>query len=157
MNSSRRIEPRTQLFARVLGPYLVFLTVIALARASDVRTLMSEFGANRVWPWVTGVFVLLCGLVIVTLHPRYGNAPAFIVSLVGWLTVLKGVLLLAVPNDYVSAGNSILNSGGWWEAVMVVTAVTGIYLSYVGWTPVGGSAETRMQVAAGSDGPRTAQ
>ena len=73
MSSSQRIEPRTQLFARILGPYLVMLTVIALVRASDVRTLLSEFGANPLWPWVTGAFVLLCGLVIVTLHPHYGR------------------------------------------------------------------------------------
>lgn len=149
MNASRRIEPRTQLFARILGPYLVILTVIALARASDVRTLLSEFGANPVWPWVAGAFVLLGGLVVVTLHPLYGNAPAFTVSLLGWLTVLKGALLLAVPDGYVSAGDSVVHSGGWWEAVLVVAAVTGVYLTYVGWIAIDRSAEAPTSVAAG--------
>lgn len=146
MNSSRRIEPRTQLFARILGPYLVVVTVIALVRASDVRAVLSEFGASPVWAWVSGAFVLLFGLVIVALHTRYDSAPAIMVSLIGWLTVLKGALLLAVPNDYVSAGNSLENSGGWWEAVMVVAAVTGIYLCYVGWVPMGRSAKTPTSV-----------
>lgn len=155
MNSSRRIEPRTQLFARILGPYLVVVTVIAMVRASDVRALLSEFGASPVWAWVSGAFVLLFGLVIIALHPRYDSAPAFVVSLIGWMTLLKGVLLLAVPNDYVSAGNSLVNSGGWWEAVMLVAAVTGVYLSYVGWTPGGRSAETPASVEMESEHPPT--
>ncbi|MDT5347918.1 MAG: hypothetical protein QOH91_1205 [Mycobacterium sp.] len=48
------------MFSPSAGPDLV--TVTAVARASQMRTLASEFGANAVWAFVTGAFIRLSGL-----------------------------------------------------------------------------------------------
>jgi hypothetical protein len=71
------------MFARVLGPFLVVVTATAVARTSDMRTLLSAFGANFVWPWVTGAFILLSGLVVVALHQYWRGVAAVIVSVLG--------------------------------------------------------------------------
>ncbi|ETZ99999.1 hypothetical protein I547_5217 [Mycobacterium kansasii 824] len=62
------------MFARVMGPFLVIVTVTAIARTSEMRMLLTEFRANFVWPWVGGAFTLLTGLVVVALH-RHWRAP----------------------------------------------------------------------------------
>jgi hypothetical protein len=36
------------MFARVLGPYLVVVTATAVARTSEMRTLLSQFSENFV-------------------------------------------------------------------------------------------------------------
>jgi hypothetical protein len=100
-----------------------------------VRTLLSEFSENSVWPWATGAFVLLGGLVVIALHQYWRGASAIIVSILGWLTALKGLLLLAIPQTYISFGQSAMDAGGWWQSGMVVTTVVGLYLTYVGWFP----------------------
>ncbi len=123
------------MFARVLGPYLVIVTITAVARASQMRTLASEFGANPAWAWVTGAFILLAGLVVVALHQYWGSAAAIIVSVLGWMTALKGLFLLAIPRSYVSAVNSAVDPSIWWRAGFVVIALVGLYLTYVGWAP----------------------
>jgi hypothetical protein len=122
------------MFARVLGPYLVIITCAALARASHLRTLLRDFGSSSVWPWVTGAFVLLGGLTVVALHQYWRGTAAVIVSLIGWLTTLKGVALVAFPRPYISAGESAVD-GTWWWIVMVIVALAGLYLTYVGWIP----------------------
>lgn len=135
MSPLQQSEARTRLFARVLGPYLVIVTATALARASHMRTLLHDFGSSSVWPWVTGAFVLLCGLVVIALHQYWRGTAAVIVSVVGSLTALKGLALLAFPEPYISAGESAVGRGNWWQAIMVITALAGVYLTYVGWVP----------------------
>jgi len=137
MNSARQVDARTRMFSRVLGPYLVIVTISALTRGSQMSTLIHDFGSNSVWPWVSGAFVLLGGLVVVTMHQNWRGAPATIVSLVGWLTVLKGTALLTFPGRYLSAGEVVIDSGGWWwRVVMMISTLAGLYLTYVGWAPI---------------------
>ncbi|MGV0792509.1 hypothetical protein [Mycolicibacterium sp. XJ1819] len=155
MTTARQSEIRTRLFARVLGPYMVFAAVVAMVRASEMPDLLSEFSANTVWPWVTGALVLLSGLIVVALHPYWRGIAATIVSVIGCLTALKGALLLAIPQTYLSAADSMVDAGRWWMAIEVVVAVAGLYLVYVGWAPTHGrqaahseSSSVNLQTAA---------
>ena len=132
---SQRSQTRTRLFARVLGPFLVIVDVTAVVRASDMRGILSEFVANSLWAWVVGSFVLLGGLTMVALHQYWRGAAAIIVSVVGWLVVLRGVLLLAFPHTFVSIANSMVGAETWWRALCVAFALVGLYLTYAGWVP----------------------
>jgi hypothetical protein len=134
MNNPQQTEARTRMFARVLGPYLVVVTITAVARASQMRTLVSEFGTNSVWAFVTGAFILLSGLIVVALHQYWRGAAAIIVSVLGWMTAIKGLALLAFPQAYISTVNSAVDAV-WWRAGFVVIALVGLYLTYVGWAP----------------------
>jgi hypothetical protein len=133
MSISQQSEARTRMFARVLGPYLVIVAITAVARASQMRPLASEFGANPVWAFVTGAFILLSGLIVIALHQYWRGSAAIIVSVLGWMTVAKGVSLLAVPQTYISAVNSAVEPTIWLRAGFVVVALVGLYLTYVGW------------------------
>lgn len=136
MSTSLQSEVRTRQFARVLGPYLVVVTATALVRASDMRTLLSEFDENSLWAWVTGAFVLLSGLVVIGLHQQWRGVAAIIVSGLGWLTALKGFFLLAFPQPYISVADSMIDAGRWWwQPVMVLMGLVGLFLTYVGWAP----------------------
>ena len=135
MSAPHQTEARTRMFARVIGPFLVIVTVTAVWRASRMRTLLSEFDANSMWPWVTGAFVLLAGLIVIALHQYWRGAAAIIVSLVGWMTALKGLFLLAFPQTYVSAANSAVDAVTWWRSGFLVMALVGLYLTFVGWAP----------------------
>ena len=133
MSSSQESQHSTRMFARVLGPFLVISCVTAVVRASDMRALVTDFGANPVWPWVTGAFILAGGLVIVALHQYWRGAAAIIVSLAGWLLVLRGLFLLAFPTAFMSMANSVLDASALWRTVCVCFALIGLYLTYVGW------------------------
>jgi hypothetical protein len=135
MSSSPESQHSTRMFARVLGPFLVISCVTAVVRASDMRALVTDFGANPVWPWVTGAFILAGGLIIVALHQYWRGAAAIIVSLTGWLLVLRGLFLLTFPTAFMSMANSVLGASVLWRSACVCFALIGLYLTYVGWTP----------------------
>ncbi|MGB9224987.1 hypothetical protein [Mycobacterium sp.] len=135
MNDAQQSQARTRVFARVLGPFLVIADVTAVARASDMQTLLSQFEANSLWTWVAGAFVLIFGLVIVAGHQYWRGAPAIVVSTLGWLVVLRGLLLLAFPKAFVSIASSMVGAQAWWVALCIAFALIGLYLTYVGWAP----------------------
>lgn len=133
--SAPPVQPRTRMFARVLGPFAAILGITVVARASEMRTLLSDFESNSVWTWVTGAFVLLIGLVVIALHPHWRGAAAIMVSLLGWMIALRGLLLLAFPAVFMSAAKATIGMGPLWIAISVMLAVVGFYLTYVGWAP----------------------
>ncbi len=135
MNVSQQSETRTRMFSRVLGPFLVIVDVTAVARASDIQTLLSQFEANSLWTWVTGAFVLLFGLIVVAGHQYWRGAAAIIVSVLGWLVILRGLLLLAFPKAFISVANNMIGAQASWVTLCIAFALVGLYLTYVGWAP----------------------
>lgn len=136
MIASQQSETRTRFFSRVLGPFLVIVDVTAVARTSDMQTLLSQFEANSMWVFVSGAFILLFGLTVVAAHQYWQSPAAIIVSLLGWLVVLRGLLLVAFPKTFVAVANGMVGAQGWWISLCVVFALVGLYLTYVGWAPV---------------------
>jgi hypothetical protein len=135
MSSPQESQHNTLMFARVLGPFLVISCVTAVVRASDMRVLVADFAANPVWPWVTGAFILVGGLIVVALHQCWRGAAAVIVSVMGWLLTLRGLFLLAFPTTFMSMANSVLEASALWRTMCVCFALVGLYLTYVGWKP----------------------
>ncbi|MDH6193984.1 hypothetical protein M2272_000605 [Mycobacterium frederiksbergense] len=123
----------TRAFARVLGPFFTIVSATVVARSTDMPKLLSEFDSSAVWPWVTGAFVLMAGIVVVALHPHWKGAPAVIVSLLGWIMVARGILLMAFPNFFMSIANRTIGAEGVWRAVFAILVLVGLYLTYVGW------------------------
>ncbi|RZT18334.1 hypothetical protein EV589_2588 [Mycobacterium sp. BK558] len=135
MDTSQQVHDRTRMFARVLGPFMVIVDVAAVPRASDVRTMLSDFSADSAWPWMAGAFILIAGLVVVALHQYWHGAAAIVVSVLGWLIILRAVLLLFFPETLMSLADNMIGATGWWMAACGVAALIGVYLTYVGWAP----------------------
>ena len=135
MSSTEQPQIRTRMFARVLGPFFVIAPVTDVVRASHMQQLVSDFGANALWPWVTGALLLLGGLVIIALHQYWRSAAAVVVSVLGWVLALRGLFLLAFPQTFMSAVDVAIDAGVLWETVYLCLAVMGLYLAYVGWSP----------------------
>jgi hypothetical protein len=156
MSSSLESQHSTRMFARVLGPFLAISCVTAVMRVSDMRALVTELGANPVWPWVTGAFILAGGLIIVALHQCWQGGAAVVVSVMGWLLVLRGLFLLAFPTAFMSMADSVLQASALWRTVCVCFALIGVYLTYFGWTPAPSQSMTSQAASSTTDLPRAA-
>lgn len=80
-----------------------------------------------------GAFLLMGGIIVVALHPYWRGMTAVIVSLLGWLMVVRGVLLLAFPDVFMSMANQMIGAEMVWPMVFAGFTVVGLYLTYVGW------------------------
>jgi cytochrome bd-type quinol oxidase subunit 2 len=126
---------RTRMFARAFGPFFTIIPSIVAARATtQMPVLLHEFASDPMWQWVLGAFLLMGGSVIIAFHQYWRSAAAVLVSLLGWFLAIRGVLILAVPNIYNSAGNALeRNDILVVRAIFIGLALVGLYLTYVGW------------------------
>ncbi|MFL0274661.1 hypothetical protein [Mycobacterium sp. SMC-19] len=136
MSVSEQSSARTRMFARVIGPFLVIVTVAALSRLPQVWAQASDFGPDPLLLWEAGAFTLLAGLAVVALHPLWRGAAAICVSVTGWITLLKGLALTVFPYAGLSSVNIAMRAEGWARAAYVLFALVGLYLTYVGWAPL---------------------
>jgi hypothetical protein len=136
MGTTEQQELRTRMFARVLGPFFVIFAATTVARASDMRKLLSNFEANSALPWVTGGFLLLASLVIVGLHQYWRGAAAITVSVAGWVLALRALFLMAFPHAFMGAADAAIRMTALWVSVTIFIGLVGLYLTYVGWRPV---------------------
>lgn len=136
-------QTRTRTFARVFGPFLVVVDVVAVVRASQMRAIVAAFEDNPLWSWLAGAFILVFGLIVIAGHQYWRGAAAVTVSLLGWLVALRGLLLLAFPRTFASLADAMIDARAAWVALCTVFALIGVYLTYVGWIPVTDSSPSR--------------
>lgn len=124
---------RTQAFARVIGPFVAFVTAVIIYRAPNMDDLFSGFFNNPVIVWITGAMLLLCGLIIVSFHQYWRNLGAILISLFGWLLILRGALLIVVPHWYERVGAEAMPHMAMIRTGFAVMTLIGLYLAYIGW------------------------
>ena len=129
MPATPESEARTRAFARVIGPFLVIVPSIVVARAPDMGVQLSAFFENAALVWITGGLLVFAGLFIIANHQYWSSASAILISLFGWFLALRGLALLSIPHLYEKAGVevSLVRIG------FGLLVLAGLWLTYTGW------------------------
>jgi hypothetical protein len=133
MPATTEAKARTRAFARVLGPFLVIVPGIIVARMPEMGAFASAFFGNEALVWIMGAFLLFGGLLIIAYHQYWSSPAAVLISLFGWFLALRGLVLLAAPRFYERA---TIASEGAISAARIgfgVLVLIGLWLTYVGW------------------------
>ena len=129
----RRAEP-TRTLARVAGPLMLLTGVAVALRRDKMLTVIEGFAADLALSFTTGVFTLMVGLIIIAVHQKWGGVTQVIVSLLGWLFVLRGAVLIFAPEDAAMLAREAVERGpaaiGIAGAAM---ALVGLYLTLIGY------------------------
>jgi len=85
-------------FVKFMG-YFMFLTGSALFLSKETRTAMLEnMKNNESFLIAMGYITLLIGLPFVILHNVWELSVLGLVTLMGWVTLIKGIVFLAKPS-----------------------------------------------------------
>ncbi len=130
------MSTETRFLSRLLGLFcLIVGFTMLLQRQSTVQTVTALL-ADRPLTYVLGVIVLFAGLAIVLVHNRWsGGAAAVIVTLIGWLTLLKGILLFTA--SAMRSAEFYLVQLRYAQLYYVYTAVTLVLGAYLAWSGFG--------------------
>lgn len=123
----------TRFCARVVGPIMVIVGAVVIARAGDLVLLIPAILQDGPLTFVTGVFTLICGLVLIAAHHHWTSAPAIAISLLAVLTIVRGVTLLFAPSVLTGLVHQFLNLGPAALVAGVIALLVGAWLSFVGW------------------------
>jgi len=100
MPTTPEAQARTKAFARVLGPYLVILPGIIVAKLKEVAPLAAPFFANPALVFIMGALMVFGGICVIANHQIWRGASAILISLFGWFICLRGLALLLAPQAY---------------------------------------------------------
>lgn len=123
----------TRFSARVVGPLILIVGAVILVRFGDMALLIPGILGDGPLTFITGVFTLICGLVLIAAHHHWNSAPAIAISLLAVLTIVRGITLLFAPSFLTGLVHSFLNLGPGALVAGAVALILGAWLTFVGW------------------------
>lgn len=132
------MSSRTVFLSRLLGLFLLILGVGELTQGSAVAEIATEIVNAPALMLISGLCTVVAGLAIVLGHNvwRGGLAPV-IVTILGWLTLIKGVGLVVVPASGWAGALRASHYADYYPIWVAIPLILGAYLTFAGFAARG--------------------
>ena len=117
--------------AKLIGIYLLIVSTIWFFRKHQVTSSIKELVSSSGTLAISAEISLIFGLVIVIDHSIWEVNWRGLITVLGYLMIMKGIVRYAFPNQVKVLASKMLNSGGVCS-VFVALFVIGLYLTYCG-------------------------
>lgn len=118
--------------AKLIGLYFIIVALICIFRKRQIEAMSKEFISSKSALAVSAEISLIFGLVIAIDHSIWEFSWRGLVTLLGYLMILRGILRFAFPNFVKKIASKLMNGGFW--ATVIIILIIGIYLTYSGFT-----------------------
>ena len=119
--------------AQVIGCYLFLMSLAMLIHQQRFKKTMSDYLGSATLITLTGAVSLAVGLLIIVDHNIWVPDWPVIITLIGWILLLRGLMRLFVPEAFVKMSKDML--GKVVHTLMCwVRLVVGIYLIWAGFS-----------------------
>jgi hypothetical protein len=119
--------------AQLLGPMFVVVGIALLSTPQRFRTILQEFIGSAIWLYLAGFIGLLAGIALVLTHNVWAADWRLIITLIGWVTLVRALISIFQPQWIVAAGTAILKQRGIFFGAAVLILIVGLILSYFGY------------------------
>ncbi len=131
---------RTLFLSRLVGLYCILVALSMITRRQATLESVTALLHDPSMIFIVGAITLAAGLAMVLAHNVWsGGALAVVVTLVGWITLIKGLLFLLLPPGI--EAEFFLRQLHYQELFYAYGAVSlglGIYLTYSGFRSTAG-------------------
>ena len=94
------MSPRTLFLSRLIGLYCILIALSMITRKQATLESVTTLLHDPSMMFVLGAITLIAGLAMVLMHNIWsGGALVVIVTLVGWMTLIKSLSFLFLPMD----------------------------------------------------------
>ena len=109
--------------SEAIGLYMIVVGIGGLIAPSRWRAMMDDLERSPGLVMALGFPVFATGATLVLIHSIWTDPLAVIVSLTGYVALIKGALLLAIPAPLLRLGRWSLNFTRAWAAVSIVLGI----------------------------------
>ena len=128
-----RIMDRSLFLARLIGPTFVAIALGMLINLSIYESMIAEALHTGILFYLSGLLSLLAGLAIVNLHNTWCTDWRVILTVLGWLMTIGGIIRIVVPQIAVAIGSNIYGGRAPTIAVALIVGTLGAFLSLKGY------------------------
>jgi hypothetical protein len=117
--------------AALLGPTLIATAVSLLANLDISQTLIEGLSQSPALIMIAGYAAFVPGLAIVYFHNRWTNGWPVLVTVMGWLSLVAGLLRMVFPTQLAAMATKIAPAAaGVFPVFAVVFLLIGGFLSF---------------------------
>lgn len=128
--SEREVDMLSIFLAKLLGIYLLIVAADLLFRRKELEAAVKDFASSKGLLVFSGSISLLLGLVVVLAHPVYEMNWRGLITLIGYLLILRGIIRVAFPSAIQKKLVSFFRKRYW--LVFAVLLILGLFLTYSG-------------------------
>jgi hypothetical protein len=129
------MRPLTVFLGRLLGLYTLLISLWLLADKQEAVSTIPEMLGNRPLMVVIAIIALVGGLAVVLGHNVWsGGALPILVTLVGWIAFLRGLLFLFLPPAATMHVLEAIQFERFFYFYLAIPLILGAYLTYLGFT-----------------------
>ncbi len=124
------------LVAQFFGPVYLAVGLGFLLSPDHYEKMVGEFvgkNASAAMTYLGGLMAFFAGMVILHLHNAWTQDWTVLVTILGWLAVLKGALLLMIPNHFMGQFEGMVKSKGFMNFAKLFAIVLGAAMCYWGY------------------------
>lgn len=127
---------RSIFLAKLIGPSLAAIGIALILNAETFRSMAQEFLRSYALIYLAGLLALAAGLAIVNTHNEWTADWRVVITIIGWLCVIGGIIRIVFPRVVETLGASMVTaSTGWIVGEGLVLLALGAWLSYVSYAP----------------------
>ena len=121
--------------AKLIGPVCLVIGLALLINGAAFRTLAGEFLDSPALMFLSGVITLPAGLAIVLTHNVWAADWRILITILGWLAVVGGLIRLLAPQRAVAVGRTMLANPSTLHISTGVYLLIGALLCFFGYRP----------------------
>jgi uncharacterized membrane protein len=126
---------QTSIFiAKLLGPVFVLIGIAMLLKPHAFRALLQDFIKSPALIYLAGLLGLLGGLTLVLTHNVWALDWRLLITLLGWVSVVRAVVTILQPQQIVLIGSKLLEHRNLFVGAGVIDFIIGLVLSYFGYS-----------------------
>lgn len=119
--------------AKLIGPYCIIVAVGIMFNLEAYQKVMQDFFKNSALIYLGGVLALIIGLLIVLSHNLWIANWPIIITLFGWLGIIKGAWLIILPDVVANFADVYRKKTTLLRAHLIVVLALGICLTIFGY------------------------
>lgn len=119
--------------AQILGPYCLIVGISVLLNLDFYQKVIDDFCQNPTFIYFGGVLALIIGLLIIGFHNIWIWGWPVLITLVGWLGVIKGITLLFFPHVLTKFASFYKKNTAILIFRLILIVVIGVFLTIFGY------------------------
>ena len=120
--------------AELLGLYIALVGVVMIVRPRAMRDVLVAFIDQHPLLFLLATPRVLIGLAIALGHNRWSGTLPIVVTLIGWITLLRGIAMWLVPAETERKMVAYFCRSGPYYTAAMIALVLGLWLAYAGFT-----------------------